>query len=149
MIRYRFLNLSLSVQVVLVGLASLMGAAPLQAAQTISNSQPQPNDRLLAQTTQNYCKKEESLFITAETKNFWVSICGSGDTPYTYVGVSKKDRKSIRLPLKDYDRRGNYFQAVNKEFVYILAKTPKGNFLTVTNTKTKRELLREPVLKGW
>ncbi len=142
MIRCEFLNLS--VQTALVGLTSLMMVAPLQATPIA-----QPNDRLLAQKIQNYCKKEESLFVTAETKNFWVSICGSGDTPYTYVGVSKKDRKSIRIPLKDYDRRGNYFEAVNKEFVYILAKTPKGNFLTVTNTKTKRELLREPVLKGW
>jgi hypothetical protein len=147
MIRCGFLNFG--VQTAWVGLASLIVAAPLQATQTVQPQRIDANDRLLAQKMQNYCKKEESLFVTAETKNYWVSICGSGDTPYTYVGVSKRDRKSIRIALKDYDRRGNYFYAVNKEFDYILAKTPKGNFLTVTNTKTNRELLREPVLKGW
>jgi hypothetical protein len=150
MIRCKFLNSG--VQSALVGLVSLMVVAPLQATQSFPSSPSQRlnvSDRLLAQKMQNYCKKEESLFLTAETQNYWVSICGSGDTPYTYVGVSKKDRKSIRVPLKNHDRRGNYFEAVNKEFVYILAKTPKGTFLTVTNTKTKRELLRESVLKGW
>jgi hypothetical protein len=49
----------------------------------------------------NYCQPEESLFIVAETKGFWVNICG-GDFPHTYVGVSKTNGKSIRLPLRDY-----------------------------------------------
>ena len=102
---------------------------------------------VLAQKIPNYCRKGESTFLTMETKSYWVSICG-GDNPNSYVGVNKKDRRqNIRVPLKDFDPKGNYFDAVNKDVEYILAKTPKGNFLTVT--KGQRELLREPVLRGW
>ncbi len=102
---------------------------------------------VLAQKIPNYCRKGESTFLTMETKSYWVSICG-GDNPNSYVGVNKKDRRqNIRVPLKDFDPRGTYFNAVNKDVEYILAKTPKGNFLTVT--KGQRELLREPVLRGW
>ncbi len=118
--------------------------SPAQS-QTVSSKSNQP--LLLAQAIPNYCRKSESTFLTMETKSYWVSICG-GDNPNSYVGVSKKDRRqSIRVPLKDFDPRGNYFYAVNKDVEYILAKTPKGNFLTVT--RGTRELLREPVLKGW
>lgn len=102
---------------------------------------------VLAQKIPNYCRKGESTFLTMETKTYWVSICG-GDNPNSYVGVNKKDRRqNIRVPLKDFDPKGTYFDAVNKDVEYILAKTPKGNFLTVT--KGQRELLREPVLRGW
>ena len=102
---------------------------------------------VLAQKIPNYCRKGESTFLNMETKSYWVSICG-GDNPNSYVGVSKKDRRqNVRVPLKDFDPKGTYFDAVNKDVEYILAKTPKGNFLTVT--KGRRELLREPVLRGW
>ena len=130
---------------------ALIGVMPLQAV-SLATAQEHSSDRplLIAQKIQNYCLKQESLFFTMETKSYWVSICGSGDTPYTYVGVSKKNpRQSIRVPLKESDPQGKYFRAVNKEFDYILAQTPKGKFLTVTNTKTKLELLRETVLRGW
>ncbi|MCY7272511.1 MAG: hypothetical protein LH702_01875 [Phormidesmis sp. CAN_BIN44] len=119
--------------------------SPVQSQTVSSSKSNQP--LLLAQAIPNYCRKSESTFLTMETKSYWVSICG-GDNPNSYVGVSKKDRRqSIRVPLKDFDPRGNYFYAVNKDVEYILAKTPKGNFLTVT--RGTRELLREPVLKGW
>ncbi len=125
--------------------ACCVATSPVQA-QTHPASQPnQP--LLLAEAIPNYCRKGESTFLTMETKSYWVSICG-GDNPNSYVGVNKKDRRqSIRVPLKDFDPRGNYFYAVNKDVEYILAKTPRGNFLTVT--RGTRELLREPVLKGW
>lgn len=74
---------------------------------------------LLAQAD-TVCNDGESTFITAETSGFWVGICG-GDNPYTYVGVSKKDGKSIRLPLQRYSR--DEFVAVNKNTRYVL--TPK------------------------
>jgi hypothetical protein len=92
----------------------------------------------------NYCQPEESLFIVAETKGFWVNICG-GDFPHTYVGVSKTNGKSIRLPLRDYDQQGNYFEAVNGDVSYLLIRrSAKGDFLTVT--QRDRELFRQPVL---
>jgi hypothetical protein len=92
----------------------------------------------------NYCQSEESLFIVAETKGFWVNICG-GDLPHSYVGVSKTNGNRIRLPLKDYDPQGNYFEAVNGNVSYFLIRgTAKGDFLTVT--QGDRELVRQPVL---
>lgn len=92
----------------------------------------------------NYCQPEESLFIVAETKGFWVNICG-GDLPHTYVGVSKINGNKIRLPLKDYDQQGNYFEAVNQDVSYLLIRgSAKGDFLTVT--QGDRELFRQPVL---
>jgi hypothetical protein len=92
----------------------------------------------------NYCLEGESLFVIAETKGFLVNICG-GDFPYTYVGISKTNGNKIRLPLKDYDQQGNYFEAVNGNVSYVLIRgSAKGDFLTVT--QGDRELLRQPVL---
>ena len=100
------------------------------------------------QQVRHYCKDYESVFVAAETKNFYVSICGS-HSPYHYVGVSKKTGKAIRLPLTvdGTDSRGQYFEAVNGKYTYILANSTKGKNLTVSRGYT--ELLREPVLKGW
>jgi hypothetical protein len=129
------------------------GAASGGAVQTSSNStdlnlKSITSDRpqLLAQRMVNNCRSGESMFLAIETKNFWVNICG-GDNPYTYVGMDKRSRKSIRLPLRDYDPQGTYFEAVNGNVTYILAQTPKGKFLTVT--RGTRELLRERTLSGW
>ena len=96
----------------------------------------------------HYCKDYESVFVAAETDNFYVSICG-GHSPYHYVGVSKKTGKAIRLPLNvdGVDSRGQYFEAVNGKYTYILANSTKGKNLTVS--RGYRELLREPVVNGW
>jgi hypothetical protein len=108
--------------------------------ETISQSS-QP---LLVAQTRNYCRKGESLFVSAETRGFWVNICG-GDYPGTYVGVNKRNGNSIRLPLVDYDQQGNYFAAVNGNVSYLLIRgTTKGDFLTVT--QGRRELFRQPIL---
>ena len=92
----------------------------------------------------NNCQPEESVFIMGETANFWVNICG-GHSPSHYVGVSKSNGQSIRLPLQEYDSRGDYFVAVNGDYSYlIIINTTKGSFLTVT--QNDREILREPLL---
>jgi hypothetical protein len=119
---------------VVLGVSSLS----LSLAQTVGASQPKK--------LRNYCQKQESMFLAVETKSFWVNICG-GDLAHTYVGVNKKTGKSVRLPLKDTDQQGTYFEAVKGDYVYILADSTKGKNLTVT--RGTRELLREPVLKGW
>ncbi|MDG2991044.1 hypothetical protein L3556_08915 [Candidatus Synechococcus calcipolaris G9] len=93
------------------------------------------------------CQNTESTFVETETKNYWVNICG-GDFPAYYVAMNKGDRnQSIRLRLSDYDPQGNYFEAVNQSYIYILSKTPRGMFLTVS--QGTKELLREPVLQPW
>ncbi|KAB8330234.1 hypothetical protein SD80_031015 [Scytonema tolypothrichoides VB-61278] len=101
-----------------------------------------------AQEVRNFCRKQDSVFVAAETKNFWVSICGS-DSPLTYVGVNKKTGKAVRIPLSvdGRDSKGKYFEAVSGDYTYILAESTKGKNLTVA--KGSREILREPVIKGW
>ncbi|MBW4627451.1 MAG: hypothetical protein KME49_18595 [Brasilonema octagenarum HA4186-MV1] len=101
-----------------------------------------------AQEVRNFCRKQDSVFVAAETKNYWVSICGS-DSPLTYVGVNKKTGQTVRLPLSvnGRDSQRKYFEAVNNDYTYILAESTKGKNLTVA--KGIREILREPVIRGW
>lgn len=99
-------------QLVLVTLGVCSLSLPL--AQTVDASS--------AKKLPNYCKKQESTFLAVETKSFWVNICG-GDLANTYVGVNKKTGKSIRLPLKDVDQKGQYFEAVGGRYTYILANS--------------------------
>lgn len=99
----------------------------------------------LAQEVDN-CRPYESTFVAVETQNFWVNICG-GDLPNTYVGMDKRTGNSIRLPLQDYSPQGYFFEAANGNYTYLLTKTPKGNFLTVS--QGNREILREYTLQNW
>ncbi|WP_017713310.1 hypothetical protein [Prochlorothrix hollandica] len=92
----------------------------------------------------SYCEDWESTYLLAETKNFWVNICGS-DYPYTYVGVDKDTGDSIRLDLSDYAEDGSWFEATNGQYVYsIIFGTTKGDFLTVT--RGNQTILREYLL---
>jgi len=118
----------------------------MQASPVGENFQPQP-PTILAKKLPNYCRSGESLFVSVETKSYWVNICG-GDNPGFYVGVDKRNPKNrIRVPLRDYSPQGSYFEAVNGAFTYILAKSARGKVLTVT--RGTRELLREYVLSDW
>lgn len=115
-----------------------LSAAPI-AHRMEGNGQP-----LLVAELRNFCRNDESTFVLAETKGFWVNICGA-DLPHHYVGVSKVDGKRIRLPLQNYDPQGNYFEAVNGDVTYLLIRgTAKGDFLTVT--QGDRELVRQVIL---
>lgn len=99
------------------------------------------------QSNSSGCRTGESTFVATETANFRIYICG-GDNPGTYVGIEKRNpSRAIRLQLTDYDPQGGYFEARNEDFTYILAKTPRGMFLTVS--QGYEELLREPVLRPW
>ncbi|WP_341527954.1 hypothetical protein WKK05_00940 [Nostoc sp. UHCC 0302] len=67
-----------------------------------------------------------SQFVTAETKNFLVYICG-GDLPNTYVGYAKNGTTGgVILPLRNYSN--NRFVAVNGNVRYVLTRKE----LTVT-----------------
>lgn len=61
-----------------------------------------------------------SQFVSAETKNYLVYICG-GDNPNTYVGMAKNGGNSISLPLQSYTR--DRFVAVNGDTRYTLTRT--------------------------
>lgn len=112
---------------------------------TTTDAQAQQSRPIFLAETRNNCQKNESLFVAAETKDFWVNICG-GDQPHTYVGVNKRSGQSIRLRIKEYDPQGNMFEAFNGNVSYLLIRgTAKGNFLTVT--EGTREILRQPIIR--
>ena len=120
---------------------------PLVSILSIATPSHASRTSLLIAQSSIGCRSNESTFVETETENYWIFICG-GDAPATYLGVEKGNpSNSIRLPLSDYDPQGDYFEAINNDVLYILAKTPRGIFLTVTQGNT--ELLREPVLYTW
>jgi hypothetical protein len=99
---------------------------------------------LIVQNNRNFCRHNESVFVSAETKGFWINICG-GDEPNTYIGVSKKDGSRIRLKLSNYEPQGNYYEAINGDVSYALIKgTTKGDFLSVT--RGNKQILKQPIL---
>lgn len=100
---------------------------------------------MLLAEVRNYCRSGESVFVSAETAGYWVTICG-GDLPHTYVGVNKRNGNAIRVSLDNYEQDGSAFEAINGDVSYLLIRdTPRGSFLTVT--QGSRELLRQPILE--
>jgi hypothetical protein len=102
------------------------------------------NERIFAATgddsvSSRRCRNRESTFVTAETANYVITICG-GDLPGTYIGESKNGSGRIRLPLQSYGR--DRFVAVNGDTRYVL--TP--NELRVT--QNGRIILRETI-RNW
>ncbi len=119
---------------------------------TVSGSQAAPtnvptNSGSIAPSTTitaSACRGEEKSLLKLTTENYMINICGV-TTPEYYVGTEKADpTKSIRLPLAEASP--TFFMAVNGDTTYILAQTPRGHFLTVT--QGEKELLRE-VIEGW
>ena len=117
--------------------------SPVAAAPSAKTTEPTKTPNSPVSRT-GICKGVEGAIITVETKNYVVAICGKGE-PEFYVGMEKEDpTNSIRLPLTDFSP--TFYSAVNGNTTYVLAKTPKGHFLTVT--QGNKELLRE-VVSGW
>ena len=82
-----------------------------------------------------------SQFVTAETRSFYIYICG-GDLPNTYVGVAKNSRTGgIILPLQSYTN--DRFVAVNRNVRYTLTR----NELIVT--QNGRVIVRERATWKW
>jgi hypothetical protein len=131
-----------------ISLCSLMiGALLVTSPPTRAASHLKQYTFHLAQSNSRGCRAEESTFVATETANYRIYICG-GDNPETYVGIEKQNPShSIRLQLTDYDPQGNFFEATNGDISYILAKTPRGMYLTVS--QGYQELLRESVLRPW
>lgn len=91
------------------------------------------------------CDVSQSVFVAAETKNYWVNICGS-DLPDTYIGIDKKTGDRLQLDLSFYEEDGSYYEAVNGDYVYtVIFGSAKGNFLSVD--QGGRQLLQEPLLR--
>jgi hypothetical protein len=93
---------------------------------------------LLAGDDRNFCQDGESQFISAETRGFWINICG-GDLPHYYVGVSKTSGQSIRIPLEKYS--SEEFVAINEDTRYRL--TPQ----RLRVTQGRRTLVNQAVTR--
>ncbi|AFZ19542.1 hypothetical protein [Allocoleopsis franciscana] len=94
------------------------------------------SDKTLIAQENNVCpeKSGRSRFVSAETKNFLVYICG-GDEPNTYVSIAKKGGNNIVLPLFSYNEER--FVAVNRDTRYILTRKE------LTVVQNGRVILRE------
>jgi hypothetical protein len=100
---------------------------------------------LITQNTPNFCVSQKIITIFAETKDFWLNICGNS-APDTYIGVSKKDGKSIRLPLSYVDRQeADYYEVKNGDYTYYLFRTTKGDFLRVY--QGNKQILLQQVIR--
>jgi len=126
----------------------VVSSAPVESVAppvTISSSKATTETTNLAEKTiATGCQDKEKSLLKLTTENYIINICGV-TTPEYYVGAEKADpKKSIRLPLTEASP--TFIMAVNGDVTYILAQTPRGHFLTVT--QGEKELLRE-VVEGW
>lgn len=132
--------------VVLAASASALVLSQSAVALNTQSIQPaattnQQQSKLLLASGRNFCRKSESTFVMAQTKDFWLNICG-GDLPNTYVGVNKRTGNTIRLPLASYSRDGQAFTARNGNVQYLITfGTTKGDVLVVL--QGQREILRQ------
>lgn len=137
----------------LAAVGALLVLTPsVEAAQTTPNHSNLHNRTLLGHTpddrpiliAQEYsCPPNSggSQFVAAETRNFYVYICG-GDLPNTYIGISKNQRTGgIILPLRSYNN--DRFVAVNGDVRYTLTR----NELIVT--RNGRVIARERATWRW
>jgi len=132
-----------ALQLFAIAVATSLCLAPLAKAVTVNPFQDNTpatatlsdSNTILAQADACPENSGGSLYVTAETKNFLVYICG-GDLPNTYVGLAKNGTTGvITLPLQSYTR--DRFVAVNGDTRYTLTR----NELTVT--RNRRVILRE------
>jgi hypothetical protein len=103
-------------QLSLAAIGACLWLTPAKA-ETINPSQ---EATLIAQSSVCPPNSGGSQFVTAETRSFYVYICG-GDNPNTYVGVAKNaNTGGIILPLRSYTN--DRFVAVNRNVTYTLTR---------------------------
>ncbi|MEM9542183.1 MAG: hypothetical protein AAGA60_22160 [Cyanobacteria bacterium P01_E01_bin.42] len=106
---------------------------------------------------QNRCQGQETAFVFAETRDYWLNICGQF-APEFFVAVNKQERIPMRLPVTDYDLAGKWFEATNIENEYVLGFQGQFEgdiFFAITQLKPDqfqkpqyfRELTQQPLLQ--
>lgn len=149
MMSLKYFNYQQLIQQVLIGfsisfcLASLAEATDANSISGNASPNFQNSHRIeIAQET-NVCDKSGGVpFVSAETKSFFIYICG-GDNPHDYVGIAKNGGNAITLPLKSISKDGRTFVAVNGNTSYTLTK----NQLIVK--QNERVILRERATWRW
>ncbi|MFB2933647.1 hypothetical protein ACE1B6_00035 [Aerosakkonemataceae cyanobacterium BLCC-F154] len=106
---FRQIGVGFGVSLCLLAIAEIAKINPVKA-----------NNIIIAQEASVCESSGGSQFVSAETKNYLVYICG-GDNPNTYVGMAKNGGNSISLPLQSYSR--DRFVAVNGDTRYTLTRT--------------------------
>jgi hypothetical protein len=91
----------------------------------------------LSQNTEVICGNGSTTYARAETKGYYVNICGDSDGPNRYLGAGKSGQ-AIVLPLQSHSN--DKYTAASGNIRYIL--TP--NYLTVT--QSGRTLLKQKVI---
>jgi hypothetical protein len=91
----------------------------------------------LAQNTEVICGNGSTTYARAETKGYYVNICGNSDEPTRYLGAGKSGQ-AIVLPLQSHST--DKYTAISGNIRYTL--TP--NYLTVT--QSGRTLLKQKVI---
>ena len=94
-------------------------------------------DKLALTSTEVICGQGVTTYARAETKGYYVNICGDANGPNSYLGAGKSGQ-AIVLPLQSYSS-GKY-TAVSGNIRYTL--TP--NYLTVT--QSGRTILKQKII---
>lgn len=91
----------------------------------------------LYQSTEVICGNGSTTYARAETKGYYVNICGDASGPNSYLGAGKSGQ-AIVLPLQNYSP-GKYV-AASGNIRYILTS----NYLTVT--QSGRTIFKQKVI---
>jgi hypothetical protein len=91
----------------------------------------------LAQNTEVICGNGSTTYARAETKGYYVNICGNSDGPNRYLGAGKSGQVIV-LPLQSHS--ADKYTAASGNIRYIV--TP--NYLTVT--QRGRTILKQKVI---
>jgi hypothetical protein len=105
--------------------------------ESVASASTQPNET--KSSMQSFCPKDMKAFVSAETDNFLLYICGIKN-PTNYVGIAKNGGASTILPLMGGHK--DQFVAKNGSYTYTLNST----LLTVANGN---EILKEDPVKSY
>ncbi|MGB3638667.1 MAG: hypothetical protein WBA39_13995 [Rivularia sp. (in: cyanobacteria)] len=89
------------------------------------------------------CPEGNNTFARAETKNFFIYICGS-ENPSSYVSVTRKSNRIVNLPLtlgNQNDAKANRYIATNGNIRFVLTNK------VLRVSRGGRNVVKEKVLK--
>ncbi len=106
--------------------------------QTIADNPSEPLTDNVVNTSSN-CQEADQTFVTAETNNFFLFICGKNKPTY-YIGTAKNNSGSIRLPISSTGTKK--YTVKNGNASYTL--TPQN----LTITQNGRVIQKDPILSS-
>ncbi|CAK0778141.1 hypothetical protein CCP2SC5_70071 [Azospirillaceae bacterium] len=92
----------------------------------------------------SFCGESDSVFILAETADYWVNLCG-GDLPHVLVISGKNDRKVIKADLDDRKTTSDVFVAQKSGVVYRFVAAPASK-ASLSAARGGQSLFKQPVV---